>query len=167
MKKLLMFSLILFASISIAQPQLIDGEYFRFRVGLDPVATYKEKSPNINLNIELIESFFYVSGGMQFLPDLEGGYVDYAGAGGLNFSWNRWQEIRMYGGIRIGTIYRGSSQYPLFGYEGGVDFKVANKVFLGLKGTFDNRKDFRFSGAEPEYLFSGFVVVVIEICKLK
>lgn len=77
----------------------------------------------------------------------------------MNLYLDRWKNIRSYGGIRIVRVTRGSNaHYPMFGFEGGID-KYFNNIFVGVRGTLDNRTDFVWSGADASYRASGFIKI--------
>ena len=153
MKKLLTVALLTTVLTVNAQKE----EYFTASVSIDPTATVKESSPNLVGEIELVSKWGYVKASSQILPDLEGGYVDLAGAMGFNIYLNRWKTPRIYFGGRLGTIFRGGSQYPLAGLEAGVDFDIVDNMFIGLRATRDYREDFSYWGGEAENRYSGFI----------
>ena len=130
---------------------------FNVSISIDPKATIKEESINLVAEIELQERVFYIKATTQVLTALEGGYLDFGGGMGLNTTLGLFEPFRVYGGIRLGIIKRGSQSYPLFGYESGIDYNLSEDYFIGLRATYDNREDFLYSGADPFYRFSGFV----------
>ena len=130
---------------------------FNVSISIDPKATIKEASLNLVAEIELQERVFYIKATTQVLTALEGGYLDFGGGMGLNTTLGLFEPFRVYGGIRLGIIKRGSQSYPLFGYESGIDYNLSEDYFIGLRATYDNREDFLYSGADPFYRFSGFV----------
>lgn len=148
--------------ISTAQIRFIDKEYFITSVSIDPSATIKEGSPNLVAELGLVSYWKYVSANIQILPALEGGYMDYGASFGVNLTADYFTTFRYYGGVRLGTIKRGLNSgtictYPLAGFEGGVDFNINETLFIGLRGTGDYRSDFKYSGADPEIRYSGFI----------
>lgn len=148
MKKIIVLALLLTISVN------AQNKNFNVSISIDPTATIKEESINLVAEIELTEKYFYIKATTQILPNLQGGYFDFGGAMGLNANVG---AFRGYGGIRLGTIKRGSHAYPLFGYESGIDYNLSEDYFIGLRATYDNREDFLYSGADPFYRFSGFV----------
>ena len=157
MKTIKLLSVLLLTSVSFAQVDFGKKEYFTFSVGIDPTATIERKSPNLVAEIELVEKSFYIKAGVQILPALEGGYIDYAGGAGINITSGIFEEFRYYGGVRLGVIKRESYSYPLFGFEGGIDYNISESTFIGLRSTYDKRTDFEFWGGETEYRLSGFI----------
>jgi len=156
MKTIKLLSVLLLTSASFAQVDFGKKEYFTFSVGIDPTATIERKSPNLVAEIELVEKAFYIKAGVQILPALEGGYFDYTGAAGFNLETGLFNEFRYYGGVRLGVIKRESYSYPLFGFEGGLDYNISESVFIGLRATYDKRTDFEFWGGETENRLSCF-----------
>lgn len=148
---------LLLSLTGISQVRFLDMEYFNFSASIDPTATIKESSPNLVAELELVSYWGYVKATAQILPGLEGGYVDFGGAMGVNITFDRWNTFRAYSGIRLGTIRRGGYSYPLFGFEGGVDWNINDKFFIGYRGTADWREDFLFSGADPAYRLSSYL----------
>jgi len=162
MKKLLVLAFLVIGMMANAQIQFGQKEYFTASVYVDTSASVKEGGVNFGSEIELVNYWMYVKAGVQSFGALEGGYFDVSGAMGLNLTSGIFEEMRYYGGIRLGVINRGykdsdSRPYPLFGFEGGIDYNVNEVLFVGLRATADYREDFLYSGANPEYRCSGFV----------
>lgn len=155
LKKLLSIAFLAIGMLVNAQK----SEYFTISLAVDPNATIKENSPNLVAELEYVNNIFYIKATTQVLPDLEGGYWDFGGAGGLNIHLNRWKTSRLYVGGRLGIIKRGGNSYPLAGFEGGIDFDITNTMFIGLRGTGDYRSDFEFCGGKSETRYSGFIRV--------
>lgn len=156
MKKLLKL-LVLVSFTSLAQ-----NEYATINVQIDPSATIKEGSPNIYGSIELVSYMIYVNGNFQMLDGLKGGYLDFGGSVGLNAYTSKFKQTRLLGGVRLGFIKRGykendTNTYPLFGIEGGVSQKITDKIFVTVRGTYDYRSDFKYSGADPKYRESLYI----------
>ena len=151
MKKIIVLALLLTISVNAQRKN------FNFSVSIDPTATIQEESINLVAEIELQERVFYIKATTQVFTALEGGYLDFGGGMGLNTTLGLFEPFRVYGGIRLGIIKRGSQSYPLFGYESGIDYNLSEDYFIGLRATYDNREDFLYSGADPFYRFSGFV----------
>ena len=160
MKTIKLVFALMIATVSCAQVRFGEKEYFNASFMIDPVATWKEKSPNITTELELVEYWGYVKIGIQVLPDLEGGYFDYAGGFGINLTSGYFEEVRYYGGVRLGTIFRGDERYPLTGIEGGIDFSLNEKTSLRFRATGDHREDMLFSGADPKMIYSGSVGII-------
>ena len=153
MKKLLAIAFLVIGMMVNAQK----SEYFTISLAVDPNATIKENSPNLVAELEYVNNLIYIKATTQVLPNLEGGYWDFGGAGGLNIHLNRWKTSRAYAGGRLGIIKRDGNSYPLAGFEGGVDFDVTDSMFIGVRGTGDYREDFEFWGGEAEMRYSGFL----------
>lgn len=133
------------------------SEHFNFSVSIDPMGSLDTESPNLTAEIELEEHWFYIKGGSQINPGLEGGYIDLAGAVGLNFTTGLFETFRYYAGFRGGGIIRDGVVHPLFGYEAGINWNITDTFFIGLRGTYDYRSDWEFWGTDPDYLFNGSV----------
>lgn len=163
MRKLLLIIFTMLLTSSVASSQFKFGQQERFRVAafVDPTASLKEKSPCFGAELELEAHFIYIKASMQLLPGLEGGYTDAAGGMGLNFTNGIFEDTRVYAGIRLGHIWRKDQGYPLFGWEGGINFNIgpSKTTYIGVSGTLDWREDFLFTGAEPEYQPSGYVKI--------
>lgn len=156
----LLILLLVFSSVAAQNnpfhPRFMDDNYFTLSIAIDPIASYKEKGPNLVGEIEVISGWQYVKGSVQIFPKLEGGYIDIVGAMGINITTDIFNTFRYYGGVRCGVIYRENYGYPLFGIEGGIDRNFEN-WFIGIRGTGDYRSDFKYSGANPEIRYSGWV----------
>jgi hypothetical protein len=163
MKKILLLGVLLIGMTGNSQGiRFGEKENFTASLSVDPMATIKEKSPNVVAEIELVSYWKYVKASVQVLPSLQGGYLDLAGGLGLNLTSGYFEQMRYYGGIRLGVIKRGFTEdetytYPLFGFEGGINYNVTDKFFIGIRATSDYRSDFKYSGAKPFYRNSGFV----------
>lgn len=158
MKKLLTIAFLTIGMIVNAQKK----EYTFINILADPSASIKERSLNVVFEIEHISYWKYVKANIQVLPSLKGGYLDVTGGFGVNLTSGYFDEVRYYSGIRLGVIKRGFTEdetytYPLVGFEGGIDFKITEKLVLGLRGTGDYRSDFKYSGADASMRYSGFI----------
>lgn len=158
MKKLTTLALIFISTISSAQ-NLHFGtkENFTFSLAIDPLATNKEKSPNLVAELEYIHSFMYIKATTQLLPSLQGGYLDYGIGVGLNTTFGYFEKTRLYGGGRLCLVRRETYTYPLAGFEGGIDHNITDKIFIGIRSTGDYRADFKYSGADPKIRYSTFI----------
>jgi len=139
-------------------------EYFKFNVEVDPSATVKEKSPNLNFSLEVISYWKYAKVSTQFLPGLKGGYLDFGGGVGITTTVDRFDKVRVYGGGRLGLIKRGFNEnktftYPLAGLEAGVDYNINDNISIGVRSTGDYRSDFKYSGANPSMRYSSFLKI--------
>ena len=139
-----------------AQIKFVNREYFTTSLAIDPNATIKD-GINITPEVELVSYWKYIKLNCQFQPDLLGGYFDYAGSFGINLTSGYFYKYRAYTGIRVGHIRRAQYGYPLAGFEGGIDYNISDKFFVGIRGTGDYRNDFKFSGANPAMRYSGTI----------
>jgi hypothetical protein len=156
MKKLFITAFLTIGMMGSAQINFVDREYFTASIAIDPNATIKD-GLNITPEIELVSYWKYVKVNCQIQPDLLGGYVDFTGTFGVNLTSGNFYKYRAYTGVRLGHIRRSIYGYPLAGFEGGIDYNISDKFFVGLRGTGDYRSDFKFSGANPAMRYSGTV----------
>ena len=130
---------------------------FNFAIVIDPSASIEQKGLNIGAEIEYNGSI-YTRASVTSFSSLKGGYLDFVGAVGLNFTSGYFEQLRYYGGIRGGIIVRGGDGHPTAGIECGIDYTIGRWV-LGLRATRDRRGDFEFYNEEPEMRNSGFVKI--------
>lgn len=160
MKILIIAAVCLLSAVCCAQGvKFSKGEYFTITAAVDPVASFKEESVDFVGEIEYVHAFMYVKAGFQVFPGVRGGYFDVAGATGVNLTYGYFDRVRFYGGVRLGNIQRDGVGYPLFGFESGIDYRLNDHWFVGIRGTSDWREDFKFSGADAKWRQSGFVRV--------
>lgn len=164
MKKLLYTALFLVA-MNIANAQsnfrINKVETFNLAIVIDPSASIEKKGLNIGAEIEY-SGTVYTRASITSFSSLEGGYLDFVGAAGINFTSGYFEQFRYYAGVRGGIIVRESNGYPTAGIECGIDYTIGRWV-LGLRVTRDRRGDFEFYGEEPEMRNSGGVKIG---CKL-
>jgi len=134
---------------------------FNFSVVIDPSASIKESGLQIGAEIEYV-GLVYTRASITSFSALEGGYVDFIGAAGLNFTSGMWEQIRYYAGLRAGIISRGGNGYPTLGTEIGIDYVIGSLV-LGVRMTRDKRGDFEFYGEPSEMRNSGFVKIGVKL----
>lgn len=156
MKKLLLSAFLTIGMMVNAQDK------FNVSVYVDPAASIKEKGIDFGAEIEYHNKSIYTKAGFQNFSVLQGGYTDIAGGIGLNKRIGIFEKFRVFGGVRLGFIFRGDYTYPLAGIEAGFDVKLNEKVFLRYRGTGDYRSDFKYSGANPEMRYSSSIGVGIE-----
>jgi len=134
---------------------------FSFAVVIDPSASIQENGFNAGIEIEYV-GLVYTRASITSFAALEGGYVDFIGAAGLNFTSGMWEQIRYYAGLRAGIISRGGNGYPTLGTEIGIDYVIGSLV-LGIRMTRDKRGDFEFYGESSEMRNSGFVKIGVKL----
>lgn len=149
--------LLLFTSTLFAQNgfRLNDKEYFTTAIVLDPNASLKEHGVNIGAEIEYV-SAIYVKASITSFAVLQDSYLDTTGSFGLSFTSGYFEKIRYYAGGRLGFVHR-KSTYPTAGVEGGIDLMLTDRLFLGIRSTYDYRSDFEFYDWHNEMRYSGFV----------
>jgi hypothetical protein len=156
MKKLLKLAFLTIGMMVNAQDK------FNVSVYVDPGASIKEKGIDFGAEIEYHNKTIYTKAGFQNFAVLQGGYTDIAGGIGLNKRIGIFEKFRVFGGVRLGFIFRGDYTYPLAGAEFGLDYKITEKIFIRWRNTYDYRSDFKFSGAKPKGVDSNSVGVGIE-----
>lgn len=126
----------------------------------DPYASYKEGGLNFGAEINYTEESLYLHSGLQFFPVLEGGYTDFTTAIGKAYKIGYFDDLKGYGGARVGFIWRDSvTPYPTFGAEIGLDYNLTNDIVIGLRSTYDYRGDFKYWGSTPEFRFNTFAKI--------
>lgn len=150
------FAILLFASQIHAQDF---DKKFSISFFTDPTATIKD-GPNLGASIDYQMRFFYFKAQAFTFPDLRGiTYTEFAATPlGINlFTYQR--RFRFYTGLKTGVIFRGGTQNPLFGLEGGIDYTFPrSNIFIGIMGSLDHRTDGRvWENDAPSYnRLSGF-----------
>jgi len=132
-------------------------ESFNFAVVIDPSASIEKSGLNIGAEIEY-NYLMYVRASLTSFNQLNGGYIDFIGAAGINFTSGYFDQLRYYAGGRLGIISRSGNGYATAGIECGIDYTIGRLV-LGLRATRDKRSDFKFYNESPEMRNSGFVKV--------
>jgi hypothetical protein len=141
-------------------------EQFRISLAVDPVASIKEKGFNQITTIEYLHKWMYLKMGVQTFDALVGGYADYQGGLGLNFTSGYFNKNRYFIGFKLGNIRRGDSvefgkgaNYPVHGFEAGFDklFYKDGSLYYGFVITYDWREDMKYSGADPTYRQSFYI----------
>ena len=161
MKKLILLLLLPTIALAQLQPHWNEREYFNISMSIDPNASIQEKSLDANLELEYVGKL-YVKVGIEYFPGLSPSYFDWHGAIGVNVMQGLNDEWRAYSGIRLGRIFRESkSRGELFGLETGLDYKINDSFFIGIRGTYDYRNDGIFLGWDDYWRASGFVRVGI------
>jgi len=134
---------------------------FNFAIVIDPSASINESGLQIGAEIEY-NGTIYTRASISTFAALEGGYVDFIGAAGLNFTSGMWEQIRYYAGLRAGIISRSGNGYPTLGTEIGIDYVIGSLV-LGVRMTRDKRGDFEFYNEPIEMRNSGFVKIGVKL----
>lgn len=138
MKKL---AFILFLITASAGAQLLDRDYTKFSIWVDPVVTVKEGTPQVGLELTKVMHWGWVSASVSYI-ELTPSYMDAVGSGGLNLNLFNYDAIRYYAGIRLGALWReGKYPFPLVGGVIGFDWQISRGFSLGLRGWIDYRDD--------------------------
>jgi len=156
MRKII-FALLIFSQITQAQFKLNKTEYFTVSASIDPTSSFKEKGIDIVGEIEYI-GIIYAKGGIESFSVLQGGYTDFHGAIGINFTSGLREYWRYYLGVRMATVFRDGSFAVNYGLESGIDYTISKNIFIGLRATLDKRYEQEvIFNWNPELKFSGFV----------
>lgn len=159
MKKLLLMLLI--TSTAVAQEDRLN-----LVVNTD-YAVIKEQKLNVGVEVEMEMKYFYAKlGAENFALPLN--YFDVHGGLGGNYHFGMYEKNRIYGGLRLGKIWREDrTTVPLFGYELGYQRQINDWLSIRGYGTYDYRTEGDFLGYPRFYRFSGKIAVVIKIKNLK
>ena len=133
---------------------------FAVSVFSDPYATYKD-GPNVGVAAEYQMKLMYFKAQLFIFPDLNGATYREVSGVPIGFNYHSfWSEYRIYGGVKLGFIYR-QGLHLLVGLESGLDINITNTTFLGLMTSYDYRSDGKiFSiNAKPYMRLSGFVKI--------
>ena len=148
--------LLIFPVLLIAQGlKLKDTEDFTISIITDPRASFKEGGLFIGGEIEY-SGAIYTRVGVSNFAVLKDGYTEIIGGIGVNFSSGYFDTVRYYTGIRLGVIKRQSANATA-GLEAGIDFKLGDKSFIGLRATYDYRSDQEFYDYPNHMIGSGFI----------
>lgn len=162
MKKFILIGLLFISYIGSSQIRVPQSESFILRGAIDPTASIKERGLNTNLEVEY-QGHLYVKFGIESFIGLEPNYFDWHGSVGFNLVTNQYENIRLYGGLRLGRIYRGNgTKGELIGFEGGIDVylnKFNKGLFVGLRATYDHRNDVKGLGGNPFWRESGYITL--------
>lgn len=135
---------------------------FNLAIVIDPSASIQESGLHVGMELEYCGTV-YTRASISNFSSLKGGYLDFIGAAGINFTSGMWEQLRYYAGLRAGVIVRESNVYPTLGIECGIDYVFNGKYILGIRATRDRRGDFEFYNESPEMRNSGFVKIGIKL----
>lgn len=159
MRKLLLVAVLLIIQATFAQGarfRFIDYEYFTISTSIDPTSSINEKGLDIVGEIEYVGPV-YAKLGVESFSVLTGGYTDFHGGVGVNFTSGYFNKIRYYVGVREAIVWRSTGYMANFGGEAGIDYNIGEHMFVGLRSTLDKRYDQEIFGWEPELKVSGFI----------
>jgi hypothetical protein len=132
-----------------------DTEDFTLSLISDPRASIKEGGLFIGAEIEYSGSI-YTRVGISNFAVLKDGYTELIGGIGINLSSGYFENVRYYTGIRLGVIKRRSANAAA-GIEAGIDFKLGDKGFIGLRAIYDYKSDSKFYDYSKEMQGNGFI----------
>jgi len=147
----------LFIGLKTAEAQ--DKRFAAF-AKVDPNATLKDGF-NIGLGVEYQMTVMYFKAQLFAFPELRGkNYFDYTASVGFNHH-TRFEEWRIYAGMKAGTIFRDGTPFPTYGFETGIEYYFGNGLYLGIELTRDRRTDGRVwdSDIVPYFRNSGFTKI--------
>lgn len=131
-------------------------EYFTISAHIDPYASYKENGLDIIGEIEYV-GFIYAKMGFESFGALTGGYFDIHGAIGLNTTLGLFEKTRLYAGARMAKVDRNGAFRINYGLEAGIQQRLGEHYFIGLRTTLDKRYDQEIFRWKPENKLSGFI----------
>ncbi|OYX86777.1 MAG: hypothetical protein B7Y83_00115 [Flavobacteriales bacterium 32-34-25] len=135
--------------------QFKETENFTISTIIDPGASIKEGGLFIGAEIEY-SGTVYTRVGVANFQVLKDGYTELIGGIGLNFTSGYFDKVRYYTGIRLGVIKRKAANATA-GLEAGIDFKIGNKAFIGLRTSYDYRSDQAFYDYPNHMIGSGYL----------
>lgn len=139
--------------------QLKETEDFTLSTIIDPGASIKKGGLFIGAEIEY-SGTIYTRVGIANFQVLKDGYTELIGGIGLNFTSGYFDRIRYYTGVRLGVIKRKAANATA-GLEAGIDFKIGEKAFIGLRTSYDYRSDFEFYDYPNQMIGSGYIRIGI------
>jgi hypothetical protein len=163
MKKTIILSLFLSSVITQAQLHFSDNVTNNIGIHFEPTSSFRENSFNSTFYFEHISHFGYLKPSIQILPELEDGYIDFALNAGLTMFNGIFEKQRIYAGVRLGLIKRGTITYPLAGLEAGINFKLGNSFIIGARTSMDWREDFKYTFGDPSVQFNGALTLAKEL----
>ena len=135
-------------------------EKFNAFLYTDGVATTKDGF-NIGGGVEYSMTTMYFKSQIFVFPNLNGKtYTELTGVP-LGFNWwvGEKDRYRLFGGTKMGFIFRDSNTYPTIGVDFGLDYNINEIWFIGFAGDYMLRQDGRiWSYTSKDYWrLSGFV----------
>lgn len=135
--KVRIFTLLAFIASYTVTAQFNQDEDFYASLFIDPTFTDKGFQFGVDITKELEWGFVSVSASTY--PELKDGYFDIVGTPGLAF--NFFESLTIYGGGRMGFVFRGGNVYPLVGMSLRFQVKIIDNVSIGLMFWVDHRED--------------------------
>lgn len=144
-------------------PFMVSAQNFNVSINSDASA-FTDNATSIGIEAELDMKYVYAKIGVEN-TSLPINYFDFHGGIGGSVPINK---VRIHSGIRLGKIWRGNGvTVPLFGLESGVAYKVADRISVGIYGTYDYRTEGDFMGYDTFWQGSGKIKIVYKINNLK
>lgn len=115
---------------------------------------------NFGLQFEYQNDSFYVGPEIFVFPNLhDKTYTHGIVRIGLNTHLDVFKQWRIFGGARLGPIFRDNNFYALIGGEGGIVYTFQrSNLFLGLSAAYDAKTDSKlWSNDDYHYVASGWI----------
>ncbi len=111
---------------------------------------------NLTLEVEKLYRKIYFRGELGYLKTVKNySYTNISFATGFHFSLLNIGE-EFYIGLRGGGLYRREKLFHTIGSELGLSMKINNRLFIGLRTTWDYRADLKIWN-DPKYVNSNFL----------
>ncbi|WP_044398857.1 hypothetical protein [Lacinutrix sp. Hel_I_90] len=135
----------------------------RFTIAMysDPVATTKNGF-NIGASLDYQMTTMYFKAQVFAFPNLNGtNYTEFTGTPlGYNYH-SKFDDLRIYTGLKLGVIYRDGPN-PTYGGEAGIEYYFKD-FFIGIMISRDRRTDSKIWKTEPYWRNSGFIKIGVEL----
>ena len=153
--------LLLLTTVATAQIGWYESKYTAINISSDPNALISDNTFVIAGELERVETGFYFKAGFEY-ASLEGDYKYLYNVLGINVKFGYFDTFRWYTGFKSGFAFRGG-EYVNFGGEAGLNYDLNNGILLGLRTDYIYRGDWLYWKGDPDFVFSGYLVVIIKI----
>lgn len=144
MKKLFLTSILLLGIITLTQAQ--DREH-KFAFTLMPSYGLELKEFSIGTSIEYQMNVIYVKA--QVFKTSYGTEIGGVPLG-FNYHQPRWNNYRIYAGLKLAVLIIDTEPNAIAGIETGFDINITDTFFIGPMVEFINRQDGKFHGKNDE-----------------
>ena len=105
---------------------------------------------NAGARIEYQMQWVYFQAEVYVFPELNGkDYFDFDGGIGFNYR-NRWDNLRIYSGAKLGVINRKGWGHAKYGFEAGIEYYFNNGFYLGAQLGRTWREDGKVTSSNDE-----------------
>jgi len=132
MKKLVLVLAIFSSSIIFGQLRFNESEFLTTSVTVNPISVFDKTQNFTTIELEYNAPNVYVRAAVKTMQGQE--YFDWGGVIGTSLQNDK---VRLYTGLKLGTVIVDSRHYALTGLEAGIDFSSCNRLTLGARVTFD------------------------------